>query len=176
MEQTFLIAVLLITFRSFGQKEDLVFPVKDGHIIFEEVIGIDSLKKDDLYNRAKLWIINTFKSPKQVLTTDDKELGIIKGNGIFIILKGHLQEETVRFTFEIDLKDYKYKYSFSDFNFLDNYGNSTNITIDYYYNYYNSGKNLGRGMVIRLLQASKEKIETIVSALKSSITKPSTDW
>lgn len=176
MKQTFLIATLLTTLCCFGQNENIVFPVKDGHIKFEEIISVDSLKKDDLYNRAKLWVINTFKSAKQVITADDKEIGIIKGNGVFIVLKGHLQEQTIRFTFEINVKDYKYKYSFYDFDFLDNYGNSSEITLDYYYNYYNSGKKLGRGVIIRLLQASKEQMETLVADLKSSIPKPSTGW
>ncbi|WP_223559561.1 DUF4468 domain-containing protein [Chryseobacterium lathyri] len=49
---------------------------------YEEVVKVDStVAKDELYNRARSWIANTYKSEKDVMSIEDKALGEISGNG-----------------------------------------------------------------------------------------------
>ncbi len=163
---------MLFSIFSYGQKEQIILPEKDGIVNFEEIIMVDSINKDQLYKRAKLWVINTFKNEKYVTSTDDKELGIIKGTGRFTILKN----QDVLFSFQLSLKDFKYKYHFYDIIYLDNKGNKTETTLQYYYDYYKSGKNIGRGMMTKYLKESKYKIENLISSLKLGLSNPETDW
>jgi hypothetical protein len=157
---------------TYGQNDEINLPEKNGTINFEEITPVDSASKDQLYNRAKLWVINSFKSEKNVVSTSDKELGEIKGTGLFTILK----DQDVLFSFHISVKDSKYKYVFNDFNYLDNNGNKTKVDLQYYYDYYKSGKKLGRAMTAKYLKESKEKVNGLISSLKQSMRKAETDW
>lgn len=172
MKFIFFTLYLLSSFILFGQTEKITLPEKDGKIFLEEVISVDTVNKDQLYMRAKLWVINTFKSEKNVISTDDKDLGELKGNGRFTILK----DQDVLFTFRLSVKDFKYKYNFSDIIYLDNNGNRSNIDLQYYYDYYKSDKNLGRGMMTKYLIESKTKIEQLIDSLKITMKSSIDDW
>lgn len=172
MKLTFLTFYVFSFFIALGQTEPITLPEKDGKINFEEIILVDTVTKEQLYDRAKLWVINTFKNEKIVTSTADKELGELKGTGLFTILK----DQDVLFTFRISVKDFKYKYNISDVIYLDNKGNKTNIDLQYYYDYYKSGKKLGRGMMTKYLKESKTKIEELISSLKKGMTTTVNDW
>ena len=172
MKLIFFTLCLLSSFIVHGQSEAITLPEKDGKIFFEEIILVDTVNKEQLYKRAKLWVINSFKNEKYVTSTDDKELGELKGTGRFSILK----DQDVLFTFRVSIKDFKYKYNFSDIVYLDNNGNRTSIDLQYYYDYYKSGKKLGRGMMIKYLKESKSKIEQLIASLKLGMTTTTDDW
>ena len=81
---TLLFVCCLIT--TIGLTQDNVldfFPNKDGKINYSEVVNVDSVKKEELYNRAKHWLVETFNSAKDVIQIDDKENGEIVGKGYF---------------------------------------------------------------------------------------------
>jgi hypothetical protein len=172
MREIFLAIFLLFTFVVHSQTESIKLPEKDGIINYEEIISVDSALKDELYKRAKLWVINSFKNEKNGTSTSDKELGEIKGTGLFTILK----DQNVLFSFRISIKDFKYKYIFYDFIYLDNNGNKTKTDLQYYYDYYKSGKKLGRGMMTKYVKESKNKIDFLISSINASMTKQETDW
>lgn len=172
MRKLFFALSLLFSFAVHGQTDQIKLPEKDGIINYEEIITVDSTTKDELYKRAKLWVINSFKNEKNVTSTDEKELGEIKGTGLFTILK----DQDVLFSFRISVKDSRFKYTFYDFIYLDNNGNKTKTDLQYYYDYYKSGKKLGRGMMTKYLKESKDKIESLISSLKTSLTKKETEW
>lgn len=172
MRKILLAISLLLSFIVYGQNGQIKLPEKDGIINFEEIITVDSATKDQLYKRAKLWVINSFKNEKNVTSTEDKELGEIKGTGLFTILK----DQDVLFSFRVSVKDFKFKYLFYDFIYLDNNGNKTKIDLQYYYDYYKSGKKVGKGMMTKYLKESKDKIELLISSLELSLTKTKSDW
>ena len=172
MKLAFFTFYLFSSFIALGQTEPIKLPEKEGKINFEEIIMVDTVNKEQLYNRAKLWVINSFKNEKNVTSTDDKELGELKGTGRFTILK----DQGVLFTFRISVKDFKYKYNISDIIYLDNNGNRTSIDLQYYYDYYKSGKKLGRGMMTKYLKESKDKIEELISSLKKGMTATENNW
>jgi hypothetical protein len=58
-----------------------ILPLKDGRVNYTAVIEMPNTSKDELYNRAKLWFVKTFKDSKEVLQIDDKENGKIVGKG-----------------------------------------------------------------------------------------------
>jgi hypothetical protein len=108
MKKTFLIlSLLMITILSFSQE-----PLK-----WEEVVNVDSTTtKTELFNRARHWFSNTFKSEKDVISISDKDAGEISGNAVVeykstrfyvgvVCVNGY-----VNFKINVYVKDGRYKY------------------------------------------------------------------
>ena len=103
--------MLVLTLTSFSQTQQInIYPVINGEIIYTSVVNVDSTKSNELYVRANEWFVNTFKSAKDVIQLSDKEAGKIIGKGVF-----STGLFTIHFTVEIQTKDGKYKYAFSNF-------------------------------------------------------------
>lgn len=84
------------------------------------VVQVDSIPAKTLQSRAKLFIAESFKSAKDVIQLDDADAGVIvvKGNIAPVIkvpIIGRMQYGWVHFTAKIQVKDGKYKYTFSEF-------------------------------------------------------------
>ena len=117
MKRTILLFAILIPFFTYGQNVVLDnFPTKDGKIYYTEVVTVDStLSASDLYINAKRWMVSEFKSSKDVIQTDNKDLNIIIGKGFFE--KGHtsaIQNPKNWFVIKLEFKDGKYRYSIYD--------------------------------------------------------------
>lgn len=99
-----------------------ILPVVDGELKYEEVVQVDSLTKaNELYSRAKKWMVENFRDRKAVIEVDDKEnFKIIgKGNAKFKFLAGPLgltpYNERLEFIISIAAKDGKYRYQIYNF-------------------------------------------------------------
>jgi hypothetical protein len=113
MKKTFLILlVMIVSTLSYSQE-----PLK-----WEEVVPVDStINKAELFNRARQWFSNTFKSEKDVISISDKEIGEISGNAVVeynsdrfyggvVCVNGY-----VNFKINVFVKDGRYKYVFHSF-------------------------------------------------------------
>ncbi|HYE68722.1 MAG TPA: DUF4468 domain-containing protein [Anaerovoracaceae bacterium] len=58
--------------------------MKDGSVYYERVIDIDSGSKDELYAKVKTWALDNFRSQKDALQSDDRELGLLAYRSFFI--------------------------------------------------------------------------------------------
>lgn len=86
-----------------------------GEIVFSEVVKCDSVKKDELFVRAKTFFANTFVSSKEVIQSEDKESGQIIVKGLSNIeSSGGLK---MHFTIKVTCKENRYKYEFYNFSF-----------------------------------------------------------
>ncbi len=67
-----LVYILLFTtsISSFGQTFGLNNETR--LLTFEEVIRVDSMKSEEIYNKAKEWVILTFRNSEQVIVGDNK--------------------------------------------------------------------------------------------------------
>jgi hypothetical protein len=117
-----LIVSLLLTasLTGFGQKKLLdVLPLNNGVVFYSEVIEVDSIRKDELYKRAKRWFVEAYKDANKVIQLDDKESGEIIGKGSFdaiwnaTFVASH--KVNVAHTLKIKVKDGKYRYEITDF-------------------------------------------------------------
>lgn len=125
-----LIAILFFPLLSFSQKDNYskylldsshrIFPEVDGAIIYSEVITVDSsIKKEELFNRAKAWFVDNYKSANDVIQLQDKDAGVIIGKGIFDagynlgMMVGY-DIVHVSHTVKIYVKDGKFKYEIVD--------------------------------------------------------------
>lgn len=89
---------------------------------FEEVVKVDSTTtKDELYNRARAWVVKTFNDEKAVLSIQDKETGELSGSGSMRFQSSRVffgvvcVNGNISYKFSIFLKDGRYKYLFHSF-------------------------------------------------------------
>lgn len=94
-------------------------PVAETDRSFESVIEAPGHSRDHIYTSTKIWIAENFKSAKAVIELDSKEDGLIIGNGVIpypcsgmgCLAKGNWK---VPFTMRVDMKDQRFKVSFSN--------------------------------------------------------------
>ncbi len=82
---------------------------------------VANVSKDELFQRARSWFNDAFKSSKDVLQIQDKETGELSGKGnisgtmAFKAFGSHLSSILVSFSMKILVKDGRYKYEAANF-------------------------------------------------------------
>lgn len=89
-------------------------------LTYTEVIQVDSISKNELYNRAKLWLATAYNSANDVLQIDDKDAGQIIGKAIIrynptVLFGSGETKGSIKYTVKIFLKEGRYKYEITDF-------------------------------------------------------------
>ncbi len=121
MCKTLLSIFLILTIPSFGQNEKLfdILPIKEGKVIYTDVVIVDSTDKVKLYSKVKKWFIEQYKSAKDVIQLDDKENGEVIGKGFFETnwQNSFISELKVNVwhTIKIYIKDNRFKYEITNF-------------------------------------------------------------
>ena len=116
----FIVFALSFFVQTYGQLDTM--PKVDGQYGYMEIINVDSINKDMLFNNAKTFFVDVFKSAKDVIQYEDKAEGKIIGKGIIIAIgnqnkvMGQSWERKLNayFSIEILCKDNKYKYRIYD--------------------------------------------------------------
>lgn len=96
-----------------------VFPIVDEDIVYSGIVVLDSTYTSDmLFKAAKLWMVDHYKSAKDVIQNEDSKNYIIIGKGFFEL--GH--DKYVRYpkvwqTVKIECKNGKYKYTIYNFRY-----------------------------------------------------------
>jgi len=112
------IAVIFLSLCFLNAKaQKFQFPLaQDSTILYEHVQDLgQKYSADNLYKTAKTWFVNTFKSSKDVIQSEDAVNGRIIGKGIInLSIKGWLCNMgivgyTCHFTIQIDVKNNKYR-------------------------------------------------------------------
>jgi len=96
----------------------LSLPVKDGQVIYTEVVEVAGKTKVDLYRNAQQWFINYFGGIKNFMQDNDTEDALVCGQGTLNfnsgvgigLLTNVIWGDDV--TIKIECKDNKYRYSF----------------------------------------------------------------
>ena len=113
MQREILSIIIILLFLSFSASSQ-------DKLTYSEVINIDSASKDELYNRAKAWFVNSFVSANDVIQMDDKDGGSIIGKAVMNFTQSFLSGSlgtngVIRYSVKIFLKDDRYKYEITDF-------------------------------------------------------------
>jgi len=116
---------LILTFTIFTAISMTVYG--QDTLTYTEVVQVDSVSKDELYNRAKLWLATAYNRSSDVLQMEDKDAGQIIGKAIIkynpTVFSGSEQTKgTIKYTIKIFVKEGRYKYEITDF-IHDPYGN-----------------------------------------------------
>lgn len=177
---TLLMVLTTITF-IFGQTQKSPVPIVDNKVNYTETVTVDSIKKDVLYGKAKLWFANAFKSANDVVQLDDKDNGIILGKGT--IIKNEMTglqsvKKTWKFTIKIQVKDGKYKAEIYDIDYIfempgNNIGaGASNINLDEYFNNPKIFKKDGtlKGNAEKFANETNENFNSLLTSIKKAMT------
>lgn len=89
-------------------------PISEADKTFDRVIEAPGYTKDQIHSQTKIWIAENFKSAKAVIELDSRDDGVIMGNGIMPYpCKVGCTGWKVPFQMRVDMKDQKFKISFS---------------------------------------------------------------
>jgi len=119
--------LFLIVFSHTLYSQNDIFPIDSttGKITYTEVVKVDSVNSQELYVRAHSWFAHTFVSAQDVIQLDDKDAGMIFGKGTFSVSDNVVNPTMmdvhisgiVDFAIEVQTKDGRYKYVFTDLSF-----------------------------------------------------------
>jgi hypothetical protein len=177
MEKPLLISFIFVTIlslRSYSQ-DSLSSPLE-----YSKVVNVDTtLSSKELYNRARAWFAETYRSAQDVIQMDDKEIGKIIGKGnmkyvssVFVGSNG--TKGWIRYTISIQVKDGRYKYDISNFlhegNAFNPYGAiSFGLITNSIECPYKTGSMSGQKWKNKVWKDIKETIEANISPLSQSI-------
>ena len=87
-----------------------------GRITYTDIVNCDSAGRKDIYNAAKLWVLNAFGTGKPVAQANNIEnTTIVFKPAVAVRTEGGVSAGYVYYTFTIECKDGKYKYTLTDF-------------------------------------------------------------
>lgn len=94
---------------------------ENGKYIFYEVVTVDTASRDTLWKNAKLWMRSLLNEKKDKITFEDFLTGTIESQTSFMVYTPSIISKTphgmISYKVSIDVKDRKYRYSFTDFQF-----------------------------------------------------------
>lgn len=158
--------LLLLPSISFAQK-DSIPKNANGKYEYSEVEKVDSVSAEKLYSNAKLFIVDAFKSGKDVTQMNDDISKTVAGTGaIKIILRGLTSgEQYVTFKINIQCKDGRYRYDFTNFQYdLVYYGD------DHYFDL-EDAKRIKRNMVGKQYEQTMQQVSDGMKALIAKLKK-----
>ncbi len=167
-------------------QDSLPVPMKENSIYYEEVVNVDSLlKQNDLFSRAKLWVAQNYVTTANYnpIQLEDKDNGIIiirisfGFTSSFFIHEYHV---TVHCIGKIQVKDGRYRYTFSDFTYSE-YSPTNKIvgTKGQAYSCDNmiiqSYSSNAKKLYLSYLTLIDNKMQVIITSLKTSLNEPPGD-
>ena len=94
-----------------------IIPMTNGKVTYEEVVPVDSVQKDELYRRAQRWLVNNYRSARDVIQYESAADGEIIAKGFFTVtwvVFVLAEEVNVYHTISIRCKDGRFKYTITD--------------------------------------------------------------
>jgi hypothetical protein len=121
---------------SIGYGQGLPTDTETKKVSFQETVPIDSVTKNDLYERAVEWMTAYYKTNK--FDVNDKVNLKLANEGNFSVIYTYdfkyKSENTITYNITINLKDGKYRYTITDFKIYDvKLGPKTAQTMEVYY-------------------------------------------
>lgn len=115
-----LLAILLLSLSIKAVSQNIVLPLKDSMIYYEDVVKVaDTVSADKLFSLAQTWFANTFKNSKSVLQLNDRQSMKLIGKGLEFLHPSFASTPAtyIYYTVAIDIKQGRYRYRIYDFGF-----------------------------------------------------------
>jgi hypothetical protein len=138
--------------------------MKDGKVVYEEIDSIPNISKVELYNKSKIWLVNTFNDAKAVLQIDDKDNGQLIGKGNFDYLYTVVLASArwvCNFTVQIDCRDNKARIKVYDIS-----SRSAGEATAEYFNKHHANKHI---------KAIDDGVKGLLASYKSALSKKAED-
>jgi len=161
--------------------------------IYSDVVELNNISQEEMYNRGKLWFVNTYVSANDVIQLDDKTGGTIIGNGVFrynskVFNASDRTVGLIRYTVKLFFKEGRYKYEIGNFRHestsTSNYGgiNFGQITNDS--ECLNPKKGMGASWNNKVWKDIKSQIDhdvksiisSIISGMDKAVESKNSDW
>lgn len=157
-----------------------------GAYAYQGIVKVDSATKQQLYAKAKAWVLKTLKSSDNMVELDDKEFNSITGSGTIIMNKvggsGFMSyvydDAKLNFKATFQFKEGKVKYTFDNFSYSANkmfngaYNGAVLSPLD--------NLDLGKKEKEQVLKDASSKMNSLVSSFTSDISattnKLKDDW
>lgn len=102
------------------------FPMTEGKITYERIFEIDSVSKQNIFGKIKDWAVDSYRSQKATLESEDKDLGYIAYKGYLAsvlnyeagLFKGKPYEVQIWHTLKFYIKDGKVRLLFTDLRYV----------------------------------------------------------
>lgn len=146
-----------------------IVPYENLSVRYKGVIEAPGLSATDIYNRAKRWVAQNYRSSKDVIQLDNKEAGEIMVKGYaYIDFTQPLYSNTWRsyHILLIQVKDGKYKYEMTIPSITTTSDMSDENTPTYYVRHL-SAKNTKK-MLTALDQTSRATLQSLENSVKAS--------
>jgi hypothetical protein len=129
MRKIILVSLLLLVSQfCFAQTEPWWAPIKfntEGNVEFQNTYDLEGKSQEELYSITKVWLSEMFKNSKNVIEVDEKDSGIISGNGNNSFTSGSLllglTTETLYFSFKCQIKDGRFRLTLNNFELNNQY-------------------------------------------------------
>ena len=140
-----------------------------GNVSYSEVVKVDSVKKDLLFNAARVWFADLYTDSKIVLELDDRESGVLVGTGWSDIYSGMVPAKLWT-TVKIEVKDERYRYTLSNIQFQHQPHPSLNQSKQSVNRIWPDGKELPRGKQ-KFKESTLRDLQSIIDSIKSAMEK-----
>ncbi|MBA4168133.1 MAG: DUF4468 domain-containing protein [Chitinophagaceae bacterium] len=148
--------IALAPFYSYSQEVQM----KDGHAFYELVDSSVTGDQAQLYDKAKVFVVDIFKDANRVIQMDDKEKGELVGKGNF--KWGSLPPYRCDFSLRISCRDHKYRAQVYDF---DVYGGTSQVSVSFD-NFVEHPKKMGARTVLKHVD---ENVKDILAKLNKKM-------
>ena len=172
----FLLFLFLITVK-------ISFCQSDTTLTYTDIVQVEGINKQSLYERARSWANDVFKSSKDVIQINDKEIGEIAGKATFNAsfswnaLGKRTATTDIDFKFEIIVKEGKYKYVFTDLTEDGYYGYLLTSAQECPYKTKGQSKSNSNMVWTSLKESSDNTMHELINSLKKAMqSKSDTDF
>ncbi len=180
--KNFYYIIFFYSFMSSGQIIKELPTNEEGKIVFTEIIIVDSIDKNELFRRAKIFFVEYYKSANYVIQLEDVEnatligkassrFSVSGGMGVYLPLN-------LNYTLKIQAKEGRYKYEIYDLIFSGTYGDAPAENAFDEKLYYKK-KNKPNKYYKQYLDNTLEVTTNLISSLKKSMSSESlkkSDW
>jgi len=113
--------IVLIVIITIASKAIAQLPIDDetGKVVFTDVVELDGMTKDEIYQKAKYWVITTLKSGDNMVELDGTNSDQIIGTGNISLPDESISfcsNVVLNFKFIVKCKDNRLKYNIENFN------------------------------------------------------------
>jgi hypothetical protein len=126
MKQLMMIALMTCsTLISFGQNLHID---KDGSVLIDSIVKLDSVKSSMIYKSVKDWASNNFNNIKEVTVIDSPEMMQFRYLQTGILYCG--TNQSLYTTLKIDIREGKYRISFTNIQGIESYIKDGELRMD----------------------------------------------
>lgn len=86
----------------------------EGNYQYQGVVEVEDRSQQELYDTAKEWVANNFRSAQDVIQLDDRENGRLIAKGYYPIMWVGMERHAYH-TLRIETRDGRYRYTIDDF-------------------------------------------------------------